>query len=86
MIVLVARAAGEGPPVVTTPDTIAVKGEELSVIMAGLAERLLPVMERVTGVAPVEVSIVVTWQDGSEKSLDLGSPEFPGGKVPPHMS
>lgn len=85
MIVLIARASAERP-VMTTPESIQLKGEYLSELMAGVVNGLLNRLGEKAGVAqPSAITIHVEWADGTESATPLDIP-FPGGKVPPHMS
>lgn len=82
MILLVARATSEDPPV-TTPETIQSKGEDLSSMLAQVADSILTNITQIASVQPMRVTIAVEWVDGSGPTLPKPAPDT---KVPSWMS
>lgn len=83
MILLIARASAEDPPV-TTPESVHAQGQRLADALAPVTEALLKTIEMTTGIRPARVTVAVEWVDGT----DVGpqKPPAPDTKVPSWMS
>ncbi len=83
MIILVGRASPEQTPPATTPGTIEAHADELGEAMTALLDGMIPIVERVSGVLPMRISVAIEWVDGTERK---SGPPAPDTKVPSWMS
>lgn len=73
--VIIQGYQAEGPPVVTTPETI--DEQRLSKVMAPVVAGMMDAVEKITGVYPVQMTLAIYWADGTEPPKKEPTPKDP---------